>query len=263
MNSSTAWHALMIVAAVAAVTGAALLALRRRGAGWTVGVAAVALGFGALAARGVAAQRAPIQNLFEAAVTLGVFAGAIGVFLGVFHRHTRPLAAGLGAMGLALGAGLLAPIPGRPIEPEAPILNAGMLLVMHVGAVLFGYACIAVGFGGSAAFLTARAKGKPAGGFDRLQSLCANLAFITLGAGILLGAVWADRAWGRWWAFDPKETWALITWGVYLASIHLRFVLPSRRRGVVTAWMSVGGFALMLWSLLGVNLLMPGLHSYA
>lgn len=263
MSAFTLWQPLMIAAAVASLLGAGTVALPKRLWGWLAGSGSVALGVAALSARGVAAGRAPIQNLFEATATLGVLAGALGLTLGAVRRDSRPLAVGLAAMGATLGAALVAPIPGRPIEQEAAILDAGALLVLHVGAVLVGYACIAVGFGASVAYLTVRARGKPAGGFDRLQALCANLAFVTLGAGILLGAVWADRAWGRWWAFDPKETWALITWGVYLALIHLRLVVGPARKGIVTALLSTLGFALMLWSLIGVNLLLSGLHSYA
>ncbi|HCT44832.1 MAG TPA: hypothetical protein DF699_06445, partial [Phycisphaerales bacterium] len=89
-----------------------------------------------------------------------------------------------------------------------------------------------------------------------------QLAFWTLGVGILLGAWWADHSWGRWWAFDPKETWALVTWIVYLIVIHVRMT-GLKNRGLTTAWLSVSGFIVMLWTYFGVNLLLPGLHAYA
>lgn len=97
---------------------------------------------------------------------------------------------------------------------------------------------------------------------DRAQMTVLQLAFWTLGVGILLGAWWADHSWGRWWAFDPKETWALLTWIVYLIVIHVRLV-TSKNRGLITAWLSVAGFIVMLWTYFGVNLLLPGLHAYA
>jgi ABC-type transport system involved in cytochrome c biogenesis permease subunit len=97
---------------------------------------------------------------------------------------------------------------------------------------------------------------------DTAQMTVLQLAFWTLGVGILLGAWWADHSWGRWWAFDPKETWALITWIVYLIVIHLRFT-TGRNKALVTAWLSVAGFVVMLWTYFGVNLLLPGLHAYA
>ncbi len=96
---------------------------------------------------------------------------------------------------------------------------------------------------------------------DKAQMIVLQLAFWTLGVGILLGAWWADHSWGRWWAFDPKELWALITWIVYLIVIHMRFGVKDR--GYWTAVLSVIGFIVMLWTYFGVNLLLPGLHAYA
>lgn len=96
---------------------------------------------------------------------------------------------------------------------------------------------------------------------DRATMIVLQLAFWTLGVGILLGAWWADHSWGRWWAFDPKETWALATWIIYLIVIHVRLVASNRE--LVTAWLSVLGFVVMLWTYFGVNLLLSGLHSYA
>ncbi|MDP1663455.1 MAG: cytochrome c biogenesis protein CcsA, partial [Phycisphaerales bacterium] len=82
------------------------------------------------------------------------------------------------------------------------------------------------------------------------------------GVGILLGAWWADHSWGRWWGFDPKEMWALVTWIVYLVVVHIR-VAGAGNKGLKTAWLSVLGFIVMLWCYFGVNLLLPGLHAYA
>jgi cytochrome c-type biogenesis protein CcsB len=97
---------------------------------------------------------------------------------------------------------------------------------------------------------------------DKAQMTILQLAFWVLGTGILLGAWWADHSWGRWWAFDPKETWALATWIIYLIVIHLRFA-TGPKRALITAWLSVLGFVVMLWTYFGVNLLLPGLHAYA
>lgn len=115
------------------------------------------------------------------------------------------------------------------------------------------------GGGGAAAHVPGRKK--LLADLDQAQLTLMQLAFWLLGVGILLGAYWADHAWGRWWAWDPKETWALITWIVYLIAIHARFGV--RNRGLVTAWLSVTGFVVMLWTYWGVNLLLAGLHSYA
>lgn len=122
----------------------------------------------------------------------------------------------------------------------------------------------------SASALGIQDDGAPAAGgaarvlhdLDKAQMIILQLAFWGLGVGILLGAWWADHSWGRWWAFDPKELWALVTWIVYLIVIHLRFT-TGRNRGLITAWLSVVGFFVMLWTYFGVNLLLPGLHAYA
>jgi len=183
-------------------------------------------------------------------------------------------------------------IPGEHIEREAAILNTSILLKYHVTTVLVSYSLITLGFVcsvfylgtyymaklrrpaaglatvGGAAVMTGGGEAAGAGGertlvdLDRAQMIVLQLAFWTLGVGILLGAWWADHSWGRWWAFDPKETWALITWIVYLIVIHVRLT-TGKDRGLVTAWLSVLGFIAMLWTYFGVNLLLPGLHAYA
>jgi ABC-type transport system involved in cytochrome c biogenesis permease subunit len=138
--------------------------------------------------------------------------------------------------------------------------------------VVGGGPAMAMGEAGGMGAVSAEAlgleEGQPAGtarvlsDLDKAQMIILQLAFWTLGVGILLGAWWADHSWGRWWAFDPKELWALVTWIVYLIVIHLRLT-GLKNRGLVTAWMSVVGFIVMLWTYFGVNLLLPGLHAYA
>ncbi|HYD00822.1 MAG TPA: cytochrome c biogenesis protein CcsA, partial [Phycisphaerales bacterium] len=90
---------------------------------------------------------------------------------------------------------------------------------------------------------------------DKAQMTILQLAFWVLGVGILLGAWWADHSWGRWWGFDPKEMWALVTWLVYLVVVHVR-VASAGNKGLKTAWLSVLGFIAMLWCYFGVNLLL-------
>jgi cytochrome c-type biogenesis protein CcsB len=97
---------------------------------------------------------------------------------------------------------------------------------------------------------------------DGTNVIIMRLAFLFLGTGIVLGAVWADVSWGRPWGWDPKETFALVTWLVYLILIHVRFVSPASR-GTATAWLSVLGCGIMLFNWIGVNYMLVGLHSYA
>ena len=82
----------------------------------------------------------------------------------------------------------------------------------------------------------------------------------TLG-GLIFAAIWAQIAWSRFWAWDPKEVWAFITWLFYAAYLHLR--LSKGWEGEKSAWLTLVGFAIILFNLIGVNLIIAGLHSYA
>jgi cytochrome c-type biogenesis protein CcsB len=94
---------------------------------------------------------------------------------------------------------------------------------------------------------------------DELTHQLVMFGFLWLSAGIITGAVWANSAWGRYWGWDPKETWSFITWLIYAALLHFR--LMRGWRGKRIALLSVVGFLAVLFTYFGVNLL-PGLHSY-
>ncbi len=92
------------------------------------------------------------------------------------------------------------------------------------------------------------------------RTIAIGFPIFTLGA-LIFAMIWAAQAWGRFWGWDPKETWALITWLFYAAYLHLR--LSRGWHGLKSAWLSVIGFLLVMFTLVGVNLLLSGLHSYA
>ena len=92
------------------------------------------------------------------------------------------------------------------------------------------------------------------------RAIAIGYPIFTLGA-LIFASIWAHQAWGRFWAWDPKETWALITWLFYTAYLHLR--LSRGWQGTKSAWMSVIGFLIIMFTLIGVNLVIAGLHSYA
>lgn len=250
------------------------------------------------AARCVIAERFAIQNQFESMTGVSLFATTVGLGLMIARRQMLFGAAAAGVGFLVLIAATQTGIPGMNIEREAAILNTSVLLKYHVTTVLVSYGLISLGFilslfylgtyyatkyrlgaagasggGVAAADIGAVALGlgddTPHGpqrvlsDLDKAQMIVLQLAFWALGVGILLGAWWADHSWGRWWAFDPKEIWALVTWIVYLVVIHLRFTQSGPSRALTTAWLSVAGFFVMLWCYFGVNLLLPGLHAYA
>jgi cytochrome c-type biogenesis protein CcsB len=251
-------------------------------------------------ARCVIAERFAIQNQFESMTGVSLFAAIVGLGLALVKRQAL-FAAATAAVGfMVLVTATQTGIPGYTIEREAAILNTSVLLKYHVTTVLVSYGLIALGCVISLFYLATYYVGKareraltPASGglaaagaapvsaaalgldearqasrarvladLDAAQMTVLQLAFWTLGVGILLGAWWADHSWGRWWAFDPKELWALLTWIVYLVVVHLRFS-SVRNKALTTAWLSVLGFIVMLWCYFGVNLLLPGLHAYA
>jgi len=96
---------------------------------------------------------------------------------------------------------------------------------------------------------------------DQANMVVLQMAFWLLGTGVICGAVWADRSWGRPWGWDPKETFALVTWIVYLIIVHVRFVTPAK--ATWSAGLAVVGCGVMLFNWIGVNFFLQGLHSYA
>ena len=94
---------------------------------------------------------------------------------------------------------------------------------------------------------------------DELGYQLIILGFLFLSVGIITGAVWANSAWGRYWGWDPKETWSLITWFIYATLLHARMMRGWHGKRI--AFLSMLGFAAVLFTYFGVNLL-PGLHSY-
>lgn len=257
-------------------------------------VLAIALHAFGFTARCLIAERFAIQNQFESMTGVSLFAALVGLGIMLWRRQWLFGAAAAGAGFLILTGATQMGIPGVDIQREAAILNTSVLLKYHVTTVLTSYGLITLGMIISLFYLgtlyAGRVKGadpqlaseagavaasalgddegstsraRLLGDLDKAQMIVLQLAFWTLGVGTLLGAWWADHSWGRWWAFDPKETWALVTWIIYLIVIHARFMVGGQKRATITAWLSVLGFIVMLWTYFGVNLLLPGLHAYA
>lgn len=150
------------------------------------------------------------------------------------------------------------------IEPLVPALQSNWLTI-HVAVCFAGYAAFAVSFIASVVYLAAY--GRSANNSQSLVSRLDVLAYKTIAfgfpfltLGILTGAVWANQAWGTYWGWDPKETWSLITWLIYAAYLHAR--ITAGWRGRRAAWLSVVGFLAVIFTYLGVNFLLSGLHSY-
>jgi cytochrome c-type biogenesis protein CcsB len=90
------------------------------------------------------------------------------------------------------------------------------------------------------------------------KAIALGFAFFTIAT--ILGAFWAAEAWGGYWSWDPKETWALIVWLNYAAWLHMR--LMKGLRGAASAWWALGGLLVTTFAFLGVNMFLSGLHSY-
>jgi cytochrome c-type biogenesis protein CcsB len=150
------------------------------------------------------------------------------------------------------------------IKPLLPALQSWWMKI-HVPANFIGYGSFALSAMVGSAYLL-KSSGRLA---DRLPSLevlddvmyksiSVGFAFFTVAT--ILGALWAADAWGTYWQWDPKETWALIVWANYAAWLHMR--LMSGLRGRVAAWWALIGLLVTTFAFLGVNMFLSGLHSY-
>lgn len=150
------------------------------------------------------------------------------------------------------------------IQPLVPALQSYWMKI-HVPANFIGYGAFSLAAMVGAAYLLANrgilASRLPA--LDVLddvmyKAIAIGFAFFTIAT--ILGAMWAAEAWGGYWSWDPKETWALIVWLNYAAWLHLR--LMKGLRGTVLAWWAVVGLLVTTFAFLGVNMFLSGLHSY-
>ena len=158
------------------------------------------------------------------------------------------------------------------IRPLPPALQS-LWLPVHAAVCLMAYAIFFLSFVLSVMYLIQERqikKKRLRGLFQRLPSLegldfmgyrCIMTGFVLLTVGIFTGSVWAEQAWGSYWSWDPKETWSLITWFLYAAILHQRFAVGWRGRRA--AYLTIVAFSALLFTFLGVNLLLPGAHSYA
>jgi cytochrome c-type biogenesis protein CcsB len=211
---------------------------------------------------------APLSNLYESLI---FFAATIALIYLVVERKYGSRIIGAFTAPLAFTAmayASLSPNISDRIQPLIPALKSNWLIA-HVVTCFIGYAAFAIAFGVSIMFLIkSRSPVDQEGLFGNLPAVnilddlthqLVMFGFLFLTAGIISGAVWANSAWGRYWGWDPKETWSLITWFVYAILLHAR--LMRGWRGKRIAVLSITGFGAVLFTYFGVNLL-PGLHSY-
>ncbi len=223
--------------------------------------------------RTVITHHAPWTNMYEASIALAGF--LVMAYLWFELRfHSRSL--GVGAAGISLLLLISAIWVGNAFnqaEPVAfkaimPALQDNPILTIHVSMMIVSYAFFIVGFVCGVLMLMQGFNAKPryawlptADAVDELGYRAVTIGFPVLAVGIILGAWWANYAWGHYWSWDPKETSALITWLVYAIYLHARGLRGLR--GKAMAWLLIAGFAATLFTYFGVSFIIPGLHSYA
>lgn len=221
----------------------------------------VFLGF-AMLLRAILVGRGPWGNMFEFAVAFGW--GILGGYIFLERRYPIrsigfiPLGVALFLVGYALS------LPTQ-ISPLVPALHNPPLLTIHVAMAVISYGIFATSFGAAVAYL---AQGKddrfawlpPRKILDEVAYRAVIVGFPVFATLIILGAYWANIAWGRYWGWDPKETSALATWLIYAAYLHARSLRGWSGRPA--ALLLVVGFGAVLFTFFG-NLFFNGLHAYA
>jgi cytochrome c-type biogenesis protein CcsB len=210
----------------------------------------------------------PITNMHE---SLSFFSLVIvGAFI-LFERKYRVTILGSFILPLALLMIVTSSAFPAAIRELNPALRSNWLW-FHTIMAFISYAAFTIAFGTAVIYLIQQhfLKTKRLGSlFQKLPSLntlddinyrCLTIGFPLLTVAIISGAIWAEKAWGTYWSWDPKETWSLITWFIYAALLHGR--MTTGWRGKRAALLSIAGFLIMLFTFIGVNLWMTGLHSY-
>ena len=235
--------------------------------------AAVVLGFTGMLVRwyesyllGADIGHIPISNLYEVFVLFTLITSLFSLY---YERRYATRAMGPFVMLVVTAAvGFLlwytVSRNAQEIQPLVPALQSWWMKI-HVPANFIGYGTFALAAMVSVAYLL-KERGILA---ERLPSLellddvmykaiAVGFAFFTIAT--ILGALWAAEAWGGYWSWDPKETWALIVWLNYAAWLHMR--LMKGLRGTVASWWALVGLLVTTFAFLGVNMFLSGLHSY-
>ena len=225
-------------------------------------LAGVGLHTAYMAWRGIAAGRLPLANQFEFASAFAWGIAVTALFLYAKLRQEWVMTAAVPMAFLILSYAAFQPMQ---IKDVMPALRSTWF-ALHIGSAVFSYASFAIAAGLGAVYLIRLKKGEKETDprmrqIDYMGYRITCLGFLLLTVVIFSGAIWAEQAWSSWWSWDPKETWALITWLFYVVYLHRR--LRGRKQGKRMAWYSIVAFLLVIFTFAGVNLLLPGLHSYA
>ncbi|AOK22170.1 cytochrome C biogenesis protein [Burkholderia ubonensis] len=208
----------------------------------------------------------PVSNLYEVFVLFSLITALLYLYY-EGHYGTRALGAFVlliisAAVGFLMWYSIAR--DAQQIQPLVPALQSWWMKI-HVPANFIGYGSFALSAMVSVAYLM-KERGVLGDRLPALEvlddvmykSIAVGFAFFTIAT--ILGALWAAEAWGGYWSWDPKETWALIVWLNYAAWLHMR--LMKGLRGTAAAWWALTGLIVTTFAFLGVNMFLSGLHSY-
>jgi cytochrome c-type biogenesis protein CcsB len=230
----------------------------------------------AIITRGLAEHRVPWGNMYEfimaicamtVIVLIAVSVKFRAYYIGLFVLIPVVLSLALDVTVIYTPAGSLVPALNSywiAIHVTAMIVAIGLFMVGAVTTVMYLMADrnerrLAAGQSSRTTGLMMYLPGSAV--LDRLAYRTILFAFPVWTFGIMAGAIWADHAWGRYWGWDPKETWSFITWVVYAGFLHAR--ATAGWRGRRAAYIQLVGFGCLLFNIIGINLWVTGLHSYA
>ncbi len=242
-----------------------------------IAVSLTGLAFGlhlaSVVARGVSAGRPPWGNMFEFSVTGSL--AVTGVYLVLLARRDVRYLGVFVMLPVLLTLGLAVAVLYTESAQLVPALKS-VWLVIHVSAAMIASGILTIAFAQTICYLvqerrerTPAAQRSPSF-MDRLPSAAVldrsayrmhAFAFPIWTFAVIAGAIWAENAWGRYWGWDPKETWAFITWMVYAGYLHAR--ATAGWRGRKAAYVALLGYATFLFNYLVVNIWLVGFHSYA
>ena len=216
---------------------------------------------GVLITRTIATGHAPFSNHYEFAIafTWGMLLAQV-----YFEWRYRIRTMSVITLPVILAMLIYASTMSYKPNPLMPALQSSPLLTLHVFTASLGYGAALVSFAAAVMYLLApyvKWKGWPSReSLDELGYKATVVTFPMLTLMLILGSIWGNVAWGRYWGWDPKETAALVTWLIYGAYLHAR--VTRSWRGKKSAWLLVLAFAAVVFTYLG-NLFFGGLHAYA
>lgn len=229
-----------------------------------IGMGLTALGLllltATITARTITTGHGPFSNMYEFSIA---FVWGIALMSLFFQwRYRTQVLKGIDSLvGLALLL-FANTLPSKPV-PLVPALQQSFLLSAHVASAVIAYGTFTMGFGASLLYLI-RSRRDDAGGasletLSDMSYTAVKIGFPFMTLLIILGALWADVAWGKYWSWDPKETASLVTWLIFASYLHARVVRGWK--GKPAALILIIGFAAVLFTFFG-NYVFSGLHSY-